>query len=718
MEPIKPDANELHRALVDKNLENVRTLVQAGADVNEVHRQETAFTRAAEEVISQTDDLCVEAILNSPNFDPNACNQFDQTPLHVASKVGRADWVAKLVEKGSRLDVADVGGLSPLVSCATSDSDACASILIQHGASLNQRTKNGMTPLHCACAKGATRVARLLLAHGSDVNAACNKGVTPLMYAVSFYYHYTFGNKKCTDLLNLCEALVSAGCDLNAFDNNGKTALHREVESNNLYGVYFLVQHGCDINVRNLVGLTPYQSATLPESTKYELARFLLFHGATVEPDAKKERYLEHQRTCPIHRVMKGISKYKLNDQAVICRSLLLQSLSESVFPRNFSYRDDVPSPQRSAAAGTTTQGSTDEAASSPFNFQRLCEVEQTVSLWARQASGEPCSLQHQSKLRIRAALGGVNVIAKIQQLPVGASMKRYLNLGVPLEKSSIYKEVRLQAAVLSNDIAEVRESIQSGANIHAILDGESALSLALRSGTDSVISELFKQISTASKASQSPHSVALSHTSSPSSIRELSAEGLANTHFSTLGETVLHLVAKAGRKKSVPEALKIRKMDLNARNFAGRTALEESVCHGHFSTAECLLELGALMPPSDVTSDAPSLLHLAAASGAKRLVEMLLERGADVNSLDKFGFTPLRLALGGGRDYLERNIPLPGLYRSELEQALDSVQMTVRVSGPLLAQAASSDTAEVQGLLLQQAPSEDDDTNREHAGQ
>ncbi|RUS86670.1 hypothetical protein EGW08_005544, partial [Elysia chlorotica] len=330
------------------------------------------------------------------------------TPLHVAAKVGRADWVDRLLEKGAKVDATDVAGVSPLSSCTTSDSEVCASSLIRHGASVNQRNKDGMTPLHRACAIPRWFHRAKLLSHGSDVNTSCTKGQTPLMSAVSFYYHITFGNKRFVDLLDLCEALVLAGCDLNARDNSGKTALHREVESNNIYGVIFLAHAGCDLNVRNIAGLTPYQTATLPESTKYELARYLLHYGAAPEEDSK-----------------------------------------------------DINHPTR------------------PLTY------------------------------------------------------------------------------------------------------------------------------------------------------------------------TTLHLVAKAGQTKYVTPALELCKDFLNARNFAGRTPLEEAVRCGHFSTAEHLLESGASLSPDGAVEEqaGSSVLHLAAASGAERLVELLLERGADANATDRYGLTPLRLA-------------------------------------------------------------------------
>ncbi|GFN80876.1 ankyrin repeat protein [Plakobranchus ocellatus] len=690
----------LHEAIIAKNVGRIHDLATE-ANVNEVYRQETAFTRVVTQGNDATDELCLEEILNCPGFNPNACNQFDRTPLHVAANAGRSEWIARLVEKGACVDNVDIAGVSPLSFCVFSDSDTCALSLISHGANVNQRCKDGTTPLHRACANGATKMANLLLQHGAEVNAICDKGETPLMLAVSFYYHYTFGNKNLIDLLDLCEALVSAGSDLNAHDIHGKTALHRVIESNNVYAFWFLVEKGCDVAIPNFAGITPFQTAIAPGSTKYELARYLLHYGAVSE-DGKSAGRRTPNPLCLIHQIFEGMSKNTLNDQSLTCRALLLQDLTESIYPQSCAYKDEVQSAHQSAE-GVNVIFSNGSLTSS-FALQRLNDIEQVVSKWAHNVSNEPCSLQYHAKLQVRRSLGFTNFIPKISQLPVGASIKRYLNLGAPLDQACLYKEVRLHAAILSNNETEVLKSLASGCNVFITLDNESAVSLALRKGTDDIVSCILKHITTRSLSPDT--STSLPSQSFPVYHLNPSAQTLANTHFSFLGDTVLHQIAKLGRVSHVDSAVQHFREQLDARNFAGRTAMEEAVCRGHFSTAEALLEAGAAYDTSSDGAGAskrPSLLHLAAANGAKRLVEMLLDRGVDVNGVDEFGFTPLRLALSGGREYLERGILLPGLYPDALTEALDIIHMTVRGAGagPLFARSLEGNRQPFQQFLI-----------------
>ena len=59
------------------------------------------------------------------------------------------------------------------------------------------------------------------------------------------------------------------------------------------------------------------------------------------------------------------------------------------------------------------------------------------------------------------------------------------------------------------------------------------------------------------------------------------------------------------------------------------------------------LLENGADVNTKDNNGDTP--LHCAVSSGKKNMVELLIAKGADVNARNKKGLTPLRAALDKG---------------------------------------------------------------------
>lgn len=73
---------------------------------------------------------------------------------------------------------------------------------------------------------------------------------------------------------------------------------------------------------------------------------------------------------------------------------------------------------------------------------------------------------------------------------------------------------------------------------------------------------------------------------------------------------------------------------------------LAEACIDGHLSRALTFFETTSLTEEAlkeglnSLLTDAPPFLHLAAESGNKELVELLIEKGADVNFRDHRGWT------------------------------------------------------------------------------
>ncbi len=77
-----------------------------------------------------------------------------------------------------------------------------------------------------------------MLAAGADVNVRNRDGETPLL------------QWALTGKLDLLRCYVEAGADLNATDNNGRTALHRLIERDppEVEAIALLVDAGADVN--------------------------------------------------------------------------------------------------------------------------------------------------------------------------------------------------------------------------------------------------------------------------------------------------------------------------------------------------------------------------------------------------------------------------------------------------------------------------------------
>ncbi|OAK98506.1 ankyrin, partial [Phaeosphaeriaceae sp. SRC1lsM3a] len=123
----------------------------------------------------------VRLIMNTGSVEKNQIDDMKNTPLMVASSMGRSEEVADL-------------------------------LLEQHGDTEIQGEK-GMTALAQAARTNNTESLQILLSRGADKESRDDKGRTPLMHAAK---------KEARDTLT---RLLDAGCDVEAKDAKGKTAL-------------------------------------------------------------------------------------------------------------------------------------------------------------------------------------------------------------------------------------------------------------------------------------------------------------------------------------------------------------------------------------------------------------------------------------------------------------------------------------------------------------
>lgn len=130
----------------DGDVENMRKLIDAGADVN-----------------ARTND--------------------GMTPLHWAVKEGRLGAVKLLISKGAYVNM--ISGEGPLTQTVVSNrrnSLEIAKILIDNGADVNEKGIGGHTPLFWAAMNGNASMARLLMENGAEFVATRHKE-TPLSRA-------------------------------------------------------------------------------------------------------------------------------------------------------------------------------------------------------------------------------------------------------------------------------------------------------------------------------------------------------------------------------------------------------------------------------------------------------------------------------------------------------------------------------------------------------
>jgi ankyrin repeat protein len=120
-------------------------------------------------------------------------------------------------------------------------------ILLKQGCDLEQRDMNGQTALFYSCYFKSLDAMLLLLEHGADHNTTDNKGNTPLMQICSVD----------PDLAKVNHFLALPNIDVNARNNEGKTALHKTVQENYPLVIAALLKHpAIDINLRTHKGFS------------------------------------------------------------------------------------------------------------------------------------------------------------------------------------------------------------------------------------------------------------------------------------------------------------------------------------------------------------------------------------------------------------------------------------------------------------------------------
>eukprot|EP00241_Pyramimonas_parkeae_P010295 CAMPEP_0114247158 /NCGR_PEP_ID=MMETSP0058-20121206/12871_1 /TAXON_ID=36894 /ORGANISM="Pyramimonas parkeae, CCMP726" /LENGTH=247 /DNA_ID=CAMNT_0001360441 /DNA_START=368 /DNA_END=1111 /DNA_ORIENTATION=+ len=111
-----------------------------------------------------------------------------------------------------------------------------------------------------------------------------------------------------------------------------------------------------------------------------------------------------------------------------------------------------------------------------------------------------------------------------------------------------------------------------------------------------------------------------------------------------------MHEAAEAGDVRLMQLFARKRKFDIEERDRYGRTALMWACDSGMVDATEMLLRLGAKVEAIEPHTGR-SAMHWAARSGSGGCVRALADCGADVCKPDKFGLTPLYLALHNGHE-------------------------------------------------------------------
>jgi ankyrin repeat protein len=197
-------------------------------------------------------------ILLSKGADAKQCNDKGDSAISLAAEKGRDDIFYALADQciDDAIVIAARHGMTEVVRT-----------LINKGANINKRNSDGMTPLMLVAYNGHFEIVCLLLDEKADLNIAIPESGKTALILTSGY----------ENRLNILNALLDAGADINIQCKNGDCALTEAAAYGSLEILQALISKGAKVNVKNSKGLTPLLLANHLDKVK-----ILLDNGADI----------------------------------------------------------------------------------------------------------------------------------------------------------------------------------------------------------------------------------------------------------------------------------------------------------------------------------------------------------------------------------------------------------------------------------------------------
>lgn len=186
--------------------------------------------------------------------------------LHVAAENGKKDIVESLLNAGAQINaIAASSKNTALILAASNEHEGVVKLLLSKGADVAMKNMYGTTALHESALASSLPVLKLLIDNNADVNEVNNKGSSAL--------HFVCYEGKDSAAMNVCEALVAAGANIDDQDNRGMTPALVCVSTGRQDLYKFLLSKGANPKAVDGEGRNAKQIAVFFEQKK--VAKFL-----------------------------------------------------------------------------------------------------------------------------------------------------------------------------------------------------------------------------------------------------------------------------------------------------------------------------------------------------------------------------------------------------------------------------------------------------------
>ncbi|XP_041351820.1 serine/threonine-protein phosphatase 6 regulatory ankyrin repeat subunit B-like [Gigantopelta aegis] len=610
----------LHLAVSNNDLHLVQKLVESGAELNipgpfgntplHVAVEQKTLQILLQDDMAMTVQLCQTAQLERSNMhvivyllqkgaDPNKTNEHNYLPLHFAVYSRSLELVKLLVENVANLNMVDKDGITALHIAVERCSVEIVNELVEKGADVNLPCKRGMTALHLALEWKQFNLVSYLLQKGANPKITSKDNCSTLHRAVSAV---SFESVKM---------LIEKGVELNTADEDGNTPLHIAVSLRSLQIVTVLVEHGSQVNVSNKRGMTPLHTAAL--DGMLDVALFLLNNNAGIN-------VTDNDNNSPLHHAVYAGSFDLVN--LLIGKEATLNAVNKS--------------------------------AETPLHIAVYKKSLRTVTLLVEKGSK-------------------VNSVDSLGMTPLHLAVK----YNIPCIASYLLKKQAdpkmadntmvspLHIAVCSNFEDIVKILVENGAQMNATDDcGNTPLHIATKRSSLYLVSYLVEKgshVNVLGDGAMTPLYLAATRESSEIALYLLSKEADPSL-TDGIKNSLLHMAVRLNSLFLV-KALVNRGVKLNTEDESGNTPFHIAVNLNSLQIVHYLIEKGSdvnlpgsrkvptvrdnilqLYTPDLIVMTSP--LHLAVLAVSIDLVEMLVENGAQLDTVDASGDTPLCTAM------------------------------------------------------------------------